>query len=346
MKVERIELQPIKTACIGGGIAGQSHIFDLLSREEFELMGVATKSRDSLAKINSSFSLVNKYSTLDEVLNDSSLQLVVIATPNNIAPDLVFKSLQKKFKILIEKPFIIFLTDFYKITSSFPHAETDISILYNRRFKKAWIEAKQVINSNELGQIKNVVFKCQGPYKERFSNMATTFRADKKESVGGVILDTCSHILDSILFLFGEIGTIESSNLIVDYTTQLEYSATIVINQFDKYKISIEILNQSSEVETKSAEISGTNGIISIGDSNAVFSLNNRIWQYEDNYTIRPTEDGINLINNSKISGTRLSEAKFIAEKINSIYQLANFSYKKNWQMPRAKVLAKRSGAC
>ena len=346
MQIRNIATCQIQTACIGFGIAGQSHVFDLVTNHQYTLKGVVSKSKKTNSKISSIYPFNSAYSNLEALFNDSHLELLVIATPNSVAPELVFRALQKKMKVLVEKPFIVYQSHYFKIISSFPDAENSISILYNRRFKKGWREAKEIISSNQLGNILGVSFKCFGPYKNRFSATAVSFRSSKLESVGGIILDTCSHILDSILFLFENIGEIEKVDLSIEPSTNLEFEAFIVINQMEKFKIYIEVLNHHSDEENKTIEINGENGTILIDDRSAIFKINNETREYLDNYLIRPCEDGINLIQNNPIYGTKLSEGKIISERINDIYRISKYPFKMKWKIPRAKVLGKRSGAC
>lgn len=337
---------PIQVACIGFGISGQSHVFDLVTNQQYALRGIIGKSKNTLDNIRSIYPFNALYSNLEELFNDSQLELIILATPNNIAPALVFKALQKNMKVLVEKPFIIFQSHYYKMISSFPDAENNVSILYNRRFKKAWREAKEIISSNQLGNILNVSFKCFGPYKNRFSATGMSFRSSKIDSIGGVVIDTCSHILDSILFLFENIGEIEKVNLSIEPTTGLEFEAIVEINQMNKFNIIVEILNHDSDEERKTMEIKGVYGTIVIDDIMANFKIKDEAREYEDSYLIRPCEDGLNLIQNIPFYGTSLSEAMVIAGKINDIYRLSKYSFKMKWKRPRAKALGKRSGAC
>ncbi|WP_158288475.1 Gfo/Idh/MocA family protein [Mucilaginibacter psychrotolerans] len=336
----------IHIGCIGAGIAGRSHIFDIISNGDLQLDALAVKTLKTRNKVQREFTVTNCSTDYRGLLKMEQIEYIVLAVPNDIAPEFAFKILQAGKHLLAEKPLLIFGSDFFKFALLQRISERKISVLYSRRLRKSWRYVRELVREEKMGDILSIEFHCNGPYRQRFSKQGHTFRSDARQSMGGVVIDTVSHLLDLMVFLFGRIGTVVSAQLVTEQSTGLEYMGTIVIDHFNLFRVTVHVSNEDDADEKKTALIRTNDGEIWVDEKQFAMKTANVDHRFADGYLCRPVDVAAGEPKEEHILLTDLLEAKQICTCIQSIYAEAGINLKKKWIFPRAKVLAKRSGAC
>jgi predicted dehydrogenase len=160
------------------------------------------------------------YTSLEELLADENVELVVINTPNATHYEYAKKALEAGKHIIVEKPFTITTLEGGELVALAEKKGKKISVFHNRRFDSDFKTVKKIVEQDILGDVVEVEIHFDR-YKQELSPK------QHKEVPGpgtGVLYDLGSHILDQALslfgmpdFVFGDIGIQRSISQVDDY---------------------------------------------------------------------------------------------------------------------------------
>lgn len=131
----------------------------------------------------------------EEVFNDSSIDLVLVATPNVYHKDLAIRALKAGKNVLVEKPATLDLAEFNEIVAVAKEENRIFTVHQNRRWDKDYQMVKTALENGEIGtpyMLESRVHGKNGKFLEW---------RDIKEMGGGLILDWAPHLVDQILHL-------------------------------------------------------------------------------------------------------------------------------------------------
>ena len=136
----------------GGGI-GSFHAESLARRvADAELAAVADPAEETAERVASS--LGGAYATLDpaDVMEDSSIEAVVIAAPASIHADLIETAAGAGKAVFCEKPMALTLADADRAIEAASAAGVPLQVGFNRRFAPDFRAAYDLVVSGGLGQ--------------------------------------------------------------------------------------------------------------------------------------------------------------------------------------------------
>lgn len=140
------------------------------------------------------------YDAAEEILNDPSIELLVINTPNNTHFELAKKALHAGKHVLIEKPAATTQTEVQELFQLGDKLNKKIMVYHNRRFASDFQAAKQVIESGKLGQLIEVHLRF-----DRYREFIGPKKFKETPLPGsGILYDLGSHLIDQAISLFGK----------------------------------------------------------------------------------------------------------------------------------------------
>lgn len=142
------------------------------------------------------------YSSVDEVLADSSVDAVYVATNNASHAALALKALAAGKHVMVEKPIATRIEDAEAMRAAARAANLSLSVdhmMVNSAFNRL---AKEQLASGAIGMVNDSTFHMQFLYGAT-PQEAATWRCSKVEEMGGPIGDVASHCFYMAEFLFG-----------------------------------------------------------------------------------------------------------------------------------------------
>lgn len=154
--------RPIKTCVLGVGLSGLTfHIpFILALPSLFELYAVLERSPSSPGgKVKHRFGVdVTIYNTLEQVLADQEIELVVVGTPNATHYEYVKRCLQAGKHVLVEKPIVPTLAEGLELKELASSKNLILYVYQNRRWDADFLSLRRLLrepstSSAHLGEI-------------------------------------------------------------------------------------------------------------------------------------------------------------------------------------------------
>lgn len=234
-------MNPIKTALLAYGLSGKIfHAPFLATNKGFELYAVLERNNQ---KAKNDFPDVKSFDSLEELLVDESIELVVVNTPNNTHFELAKQCLLAKKHILLEKPATATPEDFLELMAIAQSVNKQLLVYQNRRWSSDICTAKEIIKSGKLGTIVEVHLRF-----DRFRPQISA-KGFKETAVpaSGILYDLGAHLIDQAISIFGkpehyfvQKGKYREGTLVDDYAfvqllfpNQVNVSVTVSLHVLD-----------------------------------------------------------------------------------------------------------------
>lgn len=181
-------------AVIGFGGQGGWHCDQLGKSDVALLAGIydIAEARCALAKEKG----IRVYDNLDALLNDPQVDAVVVATPNDVHPDLVIAALRAGKNVICEKPVSITLEEFDRMAAVAKETGKLFTVHQNRRWDVDFLAVKNLVDSSEIGDLLRIESRVHGS-----RGIPSDWRCTKAQG-GGMILDWGVHLIDQLLQIF------------------------------------------------------------------------------------------------------------------------------------------------
>jgi scyllo-inositol 2-dehydrogenase (NADP+) len=183
---------------------------------------------------------IKTFRTLEEMLADEKLELVVVNTPNYTHFDFAKKALLANKHVVVEKPFSVTVAEGQVLIALAAKQNKMISVYQNRRYDSDYKIVKEVLQKGWLGNIIETEIHYDR-YKEALSPKL------HKETPGpgtGCLYDLGSHLIDQALQLFGmpqsifaDIAIMRPISKVDDYFELLLYYASHRVRLKSNYQV-------------------------------------------------------------------------------------------------------------
>ena len=190
--------QPIRAGIIGFGLSGRYFFAPFLTAYPgYILRAFVTSQTDEVQK---AYPGTIVYSTVEDLLTDDAIDLIVVSSPNFTHFDYAKAALTAGKHVIVEKPFTVTLAEADELIDLARVQNKMLIPFQNRRWDGDLLTIKKLIEENTLGDILEVEsrFDRYRPDKERVD-----WKNDAHPGVGN-LYDLGPHLIDQALYLFGK----------------------------------------------------------------------------------------------------------------------------------------------
>ncbi len=187
----------IRVGLIGFGFAGRVFHANVLDAVEgLELAAIVQRSGSTAA---AAFPHAKIVPSVEALLEDASIQLVVVATPNTTHLPIARQCLLAGRHVVVDKPFALTSGEAVELIELARERHRLLSVYQNRRWDGDFLTVRTLLDGDQLGRL----VKFESHYdRYRLAPRLHAWREDGSPG-GGVLLDLGSHLVDQALVLFG-----------------------------------------------------------------------------------------------------------------------------------------------
>ncbi|MDR4968010.1 MAG: Gfo/Idh/MocA family oxidoreductase [Acholeplasmataceae bacterium] len=285
-------------AIIGYGGIGAYHAEHIINTKSLRLKGIfdIKKDRNDLAKSKN----IHVYESLDHLLHDLTVDIVLIATPNDSHYELVMHSLHANKHVICEKPVTLSTKLFDEMSFLSQKQKRELIVHQNRRWDSDFLTVKKIIDSHLIGEVFHIESRVHGG-----NGIPGDWRR-KRDQGGGMLYDWGVHLIDQIMLL-KDAKIIKYS---IDFSTILghEVDDGFLLHLYfdDSTDVLIEV-QTTNFIKLPRWYVKGLNGTAIINDWNLDGYINQLILPLEETHsqTVKagngltktmapPSEDAIN----------------------------------------------------
>lgn len=201
-----------RVAVIGYGGQGAWHCAQVLKSDVAELAGTYDIKENRCEAARNAGIFV--YESNEAIFADKSVDIIVVATPNDVHEDLVVNGLKSGHNVICEKPVALSVDEFDRMVKAAEESGKKLSVHQNRRWDVDYLGVKSVIESGEIGDVLRIESRIHGS-----RGIPSDWRCEKAPG-GGMILDWGVHLIDQMLQLIKE--KITAVNCVTTHITNKE----------------------------------------------------------------------------------------------------------------------------
>ena len=183
-----------RIAIIGLGGMGTWHLNELQTMDEPEVAGIWDIKEERRAYARSRN--VHVYGSLEDVLADKTVDMVLIATPNDMHKPIAIAAMEAGKHAISEKPITLSSADLQEMIDASQRTGKFLCVHQNRRWDEDYLTVKKILEEGRLGQVFRIESRVLGAH-----GIPGDWRPELEHG-GGMILDWGVHLLDQALLFY------------------------------------------------------------------------------------------------------------------------------------------------
>ena len=207
----------VRTALVGFGYAGRTFHAPLIAVcSDLRLEAVVSRQVEAVVE---AWSDARVLASFDEALVDPAVDLIVLATPNDLHASQAEAALKAGKAVVVDKPFTLSAEEARRLAALADERGLVLSVFHNRRWDADFLTLKALIAEDRLGPVVRL--------ESSFNRWRPEVRDRWREGDGpgaGLWYDLGPHLIDQALVLFGrplgvtcDLATLRPGGRAVDY---------------------------------------------------------------------------------------------------------------------------------
>jgi predicted dehydrogenase len=182
---------------IGAGRAGMIHGINFRNRvPNAKLVAISDPVKEAVLEASARLEVPKYYLNYNDALKDDEIDCVVIATPTKYHKEIAIAAANAGKHILCEKPMAMNETECQQMIKCANDNKVKLQIGFMRRFDESFIQAKEVIQAGEIGDVVLVKSLTRGP------STPQRWMYDISKS-NGPLAEVNSHDIDTLRWFTG-----------------------------------------------------------------------------------------------------------------------------------------------
>jgi len=215
---------PIHTGVLSYGMSGRVfHTPFIDAHENFRLTAIVERSK---AEAQLKYPQIIKYTSVEDLLNNDQIELVVVNTPNDTHVEFAKKALRAGKHVLIEKPFAPTGEEANSLFELGAKMGKHVLAYHNRRFDSDFLSLKNILDSAVVGNPIELHLR----FDRYRMDIGTKVFKETKRPGAGVMYDLGSHLLDQTISLFGKPYSVTKIKSTHRPQSQVDDYASLVLN--------------------------------------------------------------------------------------------------------------------
>jgi len=261
----------MKAGIIGLGKMGLLHTGILNSMPDVEITSIAEKDGIVRKYITDAIPNATVYDDYEKMLENENLDFVYITTPSHTHLPAMQSCIENNINFFVEKPLAKNQDDARQVCTKLKETSLITGVGYNGKFISTFSKAKQLLDSKILGNIFEVKSSM---FVSNIFSKPSGWRYKKQLSGGGVLLEFGCHLIDILLWYFGDIKNVNGKTRKIYSDVEDEASMTMIFTNGIKGELNTSWSKPGYRMPEINVTISGSNGNMRINQDFIQIDLN------------------------------------------------------------------------
>lgn len=199
-------MKEVNIAILGCGRIAQRHAKHIANTKGAVLTAVCDIDKDRADTLAGEYG-VRAYYDIEDLIQDNSVDLVAVCTPNGLHAEHTIKSLNAGKHVLCEKPMAINVYDCGEMIKAAEKANKRLFVVKQNRYNPPVKAVRKALDEGFLGKIHSVQLSCFWNRNEEY------YRDSWKGSRsldGGTLYTQFSHFIDLLYYLIGDVKEVKA----------------------------------------------------------------------------------------------------------------------------------------
>lgn len=262
----------LRGALIGvGNIALKGHlpayIQDETLEKEVSIAAAVDLSPANLEKVREILPSVRVYNSTAKLFDREELDFVDICSPPHSRREIIDEATDRGCHIVCEKPLATSVAEGKKTANKIRSAKIVFVPCHQYRYSAIWKSIKEIVEKKELGELLLAQFnifrmKADSGTPEWNSN----WRVDPKISGGGILVDTGSHYLYLLSYLFGRPKQLTARTATLRHHDYPVEDTALITAEYDRLLVQINLTWAADRRENRNSIIGMNGSLVTSGD--------------------------------------------------------------------------------
>jgi predicted dehydrogenase len=205
-----MKMKKYKWGILGPGTITHSFVNDLKLLENAELYAVGSRSVERARDYATQYNIPNAYGSYEELINDSDVEIIYVATPHPLHKEWAIKCLEAGKAVLCEKPITVNAADAEELITTAKKNNVFFMEAMWTRFLPAIVKVREWLKDGEIGDVRMV--KADFGFRADIDAESRLFNPNL---AGGALLDVGIYPVSFAYMVFGKNPTeiISTANL-------------------------------------------------------------------------------------------------------------------------------------
>jgi predicted dehydrogenase len=186
----------LNVALAGYGYAGKTFHAPLIAATPGLTLHTVVSSNPD--KVLADFPAIRIRPDLAAAVADPEIDLVVVATPNELHARQAHQALEGGKHVVVDKPFTLTVKEAKAVIGHAATANRLLSVFHNRRWDADFLTLQRLIGEGTLGTVRQFT-----SHYDRFRPIVRDRWRERDEPGAGIWYDLAPHLIDQALMLFG-----------------------------------------------------------------------------------------------------------------------------------------------
>ena len=198
-------MNKLRSGIIGIGNMGGAHLNCIYGGEieNLTVTAVCDIDRKKLDNAKEKYPEIAVFEDYRELIKSGLVDAVIVATPHSLHSEISAFALENGLHVLSEKPIDVAVSAAEKVISAAERSGKVFSIMFNQRTNSHFDEARRLVRSGGLGELKNVRWVITNWFRTQAYYDSGQWRGTWKGEGGGVLMNQAPHNLDLLQWICG-----------------------------------------------------------------------------------------------------------------------------------------------
>ena len=222
-----MEQKKIGYAVLGLGI-GLAHADAVMNHADADLIAVCDIDEKRLSKAEQKYPGVTAYTSFDELLADPRVDIISICLPSAMHADYAVRAMEAGKHVLVEKPLDITPERAALIEEARRRTGMTCGVVHQNRFNADMYPIREAVQSGRLGNLILGTFAVKW-YRDQAYYDRGGWRGTWEMDGGGSLMNQAVHTVDLMLWLMGDVESVNSHAGIYNHKIKTEDTTASLI---------------------------------------------------------------------------------------------------------------------
>lgn len=265
-------MNELRVGMVGMGKMGLLHAGILNSLSNVRVKAVADTEKLVTRFLKENMPKIEVFNDYEKMIRNSELDIVYVTTPVISHIPIASFCTKEKLHFFVEKPLGRNAEECISLCKLVKENKVSSMVGFCLRYAETFAKAKELLDKQVLGKIINIKSSV---YQSQSITKGTGWRFKKETSGGGVLIDLGSHLVDLLLWYFGEIKTVQGTTQ-SQHSQEIEDSASVMINFANNLPCSLETSwnAKNYRLQETTIEIEGVYGKMKVNEDHLAIVYN------------------------------------------------------------------------
>jgi UDP-N-acetyl-2-amino-2-deoxyglucuronate dehydrogenase len=262
----------IHVGLIGAGNISDTHARALRAMAAMDIAAVYSPTRDHAEQLAARYG-GTAHDSLDVMLAQRPLDMVVIGTPSGLHADHGIAAAARGLHVLVEKPIDVTTARADALIDAADRSGVTLGVIFQDRLKPDVQRLKTLVDAGRLGRPILVNARVKW-YRPPSYYAGSRWRGTRALDGGGALMNQGVHTVDLLLWLLGPVRRVFAQAITGLHAIEVEDTAVAVLEFSNGAVGTLEAATSAYPGYSRQIELTGTNGTIKLdGDTLAAIDL-------------------------------------------------------------------------